>query len=223
MGIKDRILKIREKINSTCIKASRNLSDITLIAVSKKQTSENIIEAVNSGITNIGESYVQEFIEKKEKITDKNILWHFIGQLQSNKVKYLKDQVVCIHSVYKESVLIEIQKRMPDINFFLEINIGNEDNKGGIKLSEINPFFENMLNKFKIRPTGFMCIPPFDESAEKSRKYFSQLRELLFKINKEYNLNMKYLSMGMSNDFDIAIEEGATHLRIGTSIFGERN
>lgn len=222
MEMKEILLVINDKINTACIKAGRNPNEITIIAISKKQTVTAINEAISLGITNIGESYVQEFLEKKQAVSNQNIHWHFVGQLQSNKVKYLKDNVEYIHSVYKESVLSEIDKRLDNVKIFLEINIDNEDSKGGIRIKEINNFFDNVIPKYKIKPIGLMCIPPFDAEPQKSRKYFSQLKDLMHSLNKEYKLDMNFLSMGMSSDFDIAIQEGATHIRIGTLIFGER-
>lgn len=230
--LKDSINIINEKIEKALLKSNRKREEITIIGVTKKKNFENIIDSYKSGIKDIGENYVQEANTKigqvKENLKEEDfnkINFHFIGTLQTNKIKHLKD-FSYIHSVYKEKHIEELIKRFQKINIFIEVNISEELNKSGTTNEKLPYLIENFLklNKDKkINLLGLMTMPPFDIKPDITRKYFLKLRELRESINSSFNIDMKYLSMGMSNDFEIAIEEGATHVRIGTLLYGERN
>ena len=229
MGIKENLEKIREIIKISAEKVGRNPQDIILLGASKTQPVEKIIEAYKSGLKYFGENKVQEGIKKIEQLKDiyPDIHWHFIGGLQTNKVKYAVRYYELIHSLDRESLADEIDKRAKKVGkiqeCLIEVNIGEEDTKYGVKPENLERLYEYCLNKKNIKISGLMCIPPYSEDKEQSRKYFAKLRELKEKLESIYKTNLPHLSMGMSDDFDVAIEEGATIVRIGTRIFGERN
>lgn len=217
---------LTEAINEKCVSAGRTPDDITLIAVSKYQPVEAIIEAFESGVHNFGENKAQE-LKDKSSIIEQNVIWHFIGHLQTNKVKYIIEPAEYIHSVDSIKLAAEIQKRAAKINkvhkIFLEIKTSDEATKFGIsgdkELDEIIEFVSNCNN---LNLNGLMTMAPYTDDESLIRRSFSQLRELKERLNAQ-GLNLEHLSMGMSNDWGIAIEEGATMLRIGTAIFGKRN
>jgi len=232
MGIKENIEKILEQIEKSAKKVGRKSEEITLLGASKTQPIEKIIEAYKSGLKYFGENKVQEGMKKIDTIKEKHpeikdIHWHLIGALQTNKVKYAVKYFELIHSLDREALADEIDKRAKKINktqqCLIEVNIGEENTKHGVKTTDLKKLFEYTLQKPNIKVIGLMCIPPYEEDKEKTRKYFVKLRELKEQLEKEYKTELPHLSMGMSNDFDIAIEEGATIVRVGTAIFGERN
>lgn len=190
-----------------------------LIAVSKTQPISIIKEAYNTGILDFGENKVQELLEKIDKLPN-NIRWHMIGHLQTNKVKDIIDKVYLIHSVDTIKLAKVIDKVAKNknikVNILLEINIANEESKYGFKIEEINNAIKEINNLSNINIKGFMCIAPNTTNSENNRIYFKQMKDLADKYN------YKILSMGMSNDYKIAIEEKSTYIRIGTKIFGER-
>ena len=191
-----------------------------LIAVSKTHPVDKIKEIYDEGIKDFGENKVQELLSKIDKLPS-DIRWHMIGHLQTNKVKYIIDKVYLIHSV--DSVKLaniidkEAKKKNINVNILLEINIANEESKYGFITNEIDNSIKEISTLENINIKGFMTVAPFTNSPEENRKYFKQMKELLNKYNYEI------LSMGMSNDYKIAIEEGSTYVRIGTKIFGERD
>lgn len=227
--IKENIQVIKENIKLSSEKSNRNLDDITLLGVTKTVESDAICEAINCGITDIGENKPQELSRKYDIIGDK-VRWHLIGTLQTNKVKYIIDKVYMIHSLDRESLCEEIQKRAENIgrniNCLVQVNISKEDSKHGLDKENVIDFIKNTATNYKnIKIKGLMTMAPFTEDREQIRNVFRQLKELSLEIK---NLNiegvsMDELSMGMSNDYDIAIEEGSTIVRVGTSIFGKRN
>lgn len=190
-----------------------------LIAVSKTQPISIIKEAYNTGILDFGENKVQELLEKIDKLPN-NIRWHMIGHLQTNKVKDIIDKVYLIHSVDTIKLAKVIDKVAKNknikVNILLEINIANEESKYGFKIEEINNAIKEINNLSNINIKGFMCIAPNTTNSENNRIYFKQMKDLADKYN------YKILSMGMSNDYKIAIEEKSTYIRIGTKIFGKR-
>ncbi len=226
MGIKNNLELINEKIEKAAQRSGRKRSDIKLLGVSKQVDTDRIKEAIKCGHFNFGENYVQEFISKYETLSEyKDIDWHFIGHLQKNKVKYIIDKVSLIQSVDTISLAEEINKRAEklglQITILIEINLGEESSKSGIEISELDSFLEQIFAFDNLKISGLMALPPFCENAEDSRRYFIKLRELRDRFNSSYN-NLNELSMGMSSDYEIAIEEGATIVRVGTAIFGER-
>lgn len=218
---------IRNNIEKACIKANRKIDDIDIIGVTKTIDIERIKILKELGINTFGENKAQEFLEKYDEID--NVSWHFIGNLQTNKVKYIIDKVKLIQSVNSFRLLEEINKRSLNSNIvmpiLLEINIANEQSKHGLMEQDLPYILENMQNFKNVILNGLMCVAPFVENPRQNAQYFGKMRKLFIDIqhkNKD-NINMKYLSMGMTNDYEVAIEEGANIVRIGTGIFGRRN
>ncbi|MGC9043636.1 MAG: YggS family pyridoxal phosphate-dependent enzyme [Myxococcota bacterium] len=223
--IRKNIKEIQTRIENACKRSKRDYESVRLIAVSKGVRVEQILVAYESGIKDFGENYVQEMQEKIE-LHPKDIKWHFIGHLQTNKIKHLLGKVNLIQTVYKMEHLLEIEKRYKGDesvqNLLLEVNIGNEPTKSGIRAEDATGLVKNSLNFCRLRIIGLMCIPPISE-VERVREYFKNLRFLKDCINKSLGKELlSELSMGMSSDFEVAIEEGATMVRVGTAIFGER-
>ena len=217
---------IEEKINETCIKTNRKIDDITLVAVSKNNNISSISEAYSAGILNFGENKAQE-LRDKSKLVKENVIWHFIGHLQTNKVKYIIDTAEYIHSVDSVKLTEEINKRATGIDkiqkILIEINTSGENSKYGIKnLDELNNITNHYLGLSNIELVGLMTMAPFTENENIIRESFIRLREYKEELNKQ-GLQLTELSMGMTNDYQIAIEEGTTMLRIGTAIFGKRD
>lgn len=219
--------KIHARINHACQNSGRNPEEITLIAVSKIKPAEDIEAAFLAGQKFFGESYVQEFRDKQPLVTAP-VEWHFIGGLQSNKVKYLCGKVAMIHSVDRLSLAEEINRQWGKINekanILLQVNVGDESSKSGCTPESL----ESLVRATAILPhlniLGLMCLPPHSDDPEQVRPFFRQLKELSQQI-KQLNIprvKMEHLSMGMSGDFEVAVEEGATLIRVGTAIFGAR-
>lgn len=219
---------ISKKIENTAEKCNRQSKDITLIAVSKTKPVSLIQDAYNLGIRDFGENKVQEILEKFPALP-KDIQWHMIGHLQRNKVKYIIDKVALIHSVDSLRLAVEIDKEarkhgivMP---ILIEVNIANEDSKYGLLKEQVIPEICNISRLSNVAIKGLMTVAPFTEKEEENRKYFKSMKELSVDIMKENidNVCMDILSMGMTGDYSIAIEEGSTMVRVGTGIFGERD
>lgn len=229
ISIRDNLKVIEENINEALIKSGREGDTVEIIAVTKTVDVDRIKEAIDLGLNNIGENRVQELI-KKYDILGKGLDYHMIGHLQSNKVKYIIDKVKLIHSLDRISLAKELNKRAKSLNIhanaLIQVNVAEEETKFGLKIEEVIPFIENIVAKFEnIRIKGLMTIAPFAENPEDVRWVFRSLRQLRDKIaNEKYpNVDMDILSMGMTNDYKIAIEEGANMIRIGTGLFGKRN
>ncbi len=227
MAIRENVEKIKEKIEKAAQKAGRKPEDIILLAASKTQPPEKIVEAYEAGIRYFGENRVQEGIKKIEALSNlKDIHWHLIGGLQTNKAKYAVKYFELIHSLDREALADELDKRAGKIekvqDVLIEVNVGEEETKYGVKPENLEKLFEYSMQKENLRILGLMCIPPYFEDPEKSRPYFAMLREMKEQLEKKFNISLPHLSMGMSHDFEVAIEEGATIVRIGTAIFGER-
>ncbi|MCT4606424.1 MAG: YggS family pyridoxal phosphate-dependent enzyme [Marinisporobacter sp.] len=225
--IEKNIEEVRKEIHETCSKIGRNSEEIQLIAVTKTVDYERINKAIGVGIQNIGENKVQEIIQKYDVVS--NVNFHMIGHLQTNKVKYIIDKVKLIHSVDRRSLAEEINKRAKKhekiIDILVQVNVANEETKFGLASSEVFDFLEKIQSLQHIRVKGLMTIAPYAENPEEVRKYFKMLKEIFeeIKTKKFPRIEMKYLSMGMTNDFRVAIEEGANIIRVGTGIFGRRN
>ena len=224
--IKNNLEIINEKIKKAALKANRNPEEIKLVAVTKTATIEQIKEAINAGVKIIGENKVQEAKEKYQIITA-DIEWHLVGHLQTNKVKYAVEIFDCIHSVDSIKLAKEIDKRSLQFgkttNVLVEVNVSGEESKYGIKPEEVEPFLKEISEFSRIRVRGLMTIAPIiEEDKEEVRPYFRKLRELSKEIKSKNikNVKMDYLSMGMTDDFEVAIEEGANIVRIGRGIFG---
>ncbi len=228
MSIKENIREINEIKNAAAIKAGGKGEDVLLVAVTKTRTPEELNEAIDAGITDIGENKVQEIMDKFDYV--KPVRWHLIGHLQTNKVKYIIDKVSMIHSVDSIKLADEINKKAEQHNLtmdiLIQVNAAQEESKFGITTDEteyiINYILENCPN---IRLRGLMSIAPFEDNPEDVRIFFAQVKEQYDKFSKiqHERLDFKYLSMGMSHDFEVAIAEGSNLIRVGTAIFGARD
>lgn len=225
--LKENYYDVKENILKACKNAGRDPKDVTLIAVSKTKPVEDIEEIYSLGQREFGENKVQELTGKIE-VLPKDIKWHLIGHLQHNKVKYIIGKAELIHSVDSEKLAITISKEAVKhnviANVLIEVNVAEEESKFGIKTEEALELTQTISKLPGIHVCGLMTIAPFVENPEENRWVFRKLRELSVDIaNKNIdNVSMSVLSMGMTNDYMIAIEEGATHVRVGTAIFGER-
>jgi len=223
--IKNNLEIINEKIKKAASRANRNSEEIKLVAVTKTATIEQIIEAISAGVKIIGENKVQEAKEKYQ-ILSADIEWHLVGHLQTNKVKYAIEIFDLIHSVDSIKLAEEIDRRSQQFgmitNVLVEVNVSGEETKYGIKPEEVEPFLKEISEFSRIKVRGLMTITPIAEDKEEVRPYFRKLRELSEEIKSKNlkNVKMDYLSMGMTEDFEVAIEEGANMVRIGRGIFG---
>lgn len=226
--VKENLAYVEEQITKACEKAGRNREEVTLIAVSKTKPVSLVDEVIDCGIREFGENKVQEIMDKYETVKTP-VNWHMIGHLQRNKVKYIVDKVCLIHSVdsYRLAEMIdqEAAKKGVICDILIEVNIAKEDTKYGVMEEEVLTLVEQISKLSNIRIKGLMTIAPFVENSEKNRVHFRNLRNLYVDIKKKNidNVDMKILSMGMTNDYEVAIEEGATMVRVGTGIFGQRN
>ena len=227
--IKENIKKVKDIIAETCIKCNRKTEDITVVAVSKTFDTAKIIEAYENGLKNFGENYVQEFLKKHEELSNKkDIKWHFIGHLQTNKIKHIYDKVHLLHTLdsikLAEKLNNTLKKNNKVLNALIQINIGEDPNKYGINKEEITKFLDKVSSFKNLKIKGLMTITPFFDNPEKVRPFYREMKKIFDKVfnYSADNIEIKELSMGMTNDFHIAIEEGATIIRIGTAIFGKR-
>ena len=228
MSIAQNIEIVKTNIEKACIRAGRSLDEITLIGVTKTHGADIINEGINAGLTHIGENRVQELCEKYDNI-EKGVNIHLIGHLQSNKVKYIADKVSLIHSLDSKNLAKEISaqavKKGRIIDTLVQVNISGEESKSGIAPDGLDELLEYVETLPGIKIKGLMTIPPIDAGEMlESRKIFEKLRILFEKKKKEQynNTVMQHLSMGMTNDYEIAIEEGSTMVRVGRAIFGNR-
>ncbi len=224
--IRDNIIEAKNNICRACARAGRS-DEATLIAVSKTKPVSMIMEAYTAGVRDFGENKVQELMDKIPQMP-KDIRWHMIGHLQTNKVKYIVGQVALIHSVDSLKLAEEINKvslrKNVITDILLEVNISGEESKWGLHPKEVLPLVEILSGLEGIRIKGLMTVAPFTSNPEDSRIVFRKLKELSVDIAGKNidNVSMNILSMGMSGDYEVAAEEGATHLRVGSNIFGER-
>ena len=227
MYIKDNLASVENNISAACIRSGRNRDEVTLIAVSKTKPVEMIRECIDCGITVFGENKAQELRDKQAVITDE-LHWNFIGHLQRNKVKYLVGNVDLIHSVdsYKLALAIneEAKKKNVICNILIEVNVAQEESKFGVTVDATEDLIKEIAKLENVRIKGLMTIAPYVDNPEDNRPHFAKLRKLLVDINSKNidNIDMNVLSMGMTGDYEVAIEEGATMVRVGTGIFGER-
>lgn len=223
--VKDNLETINKKIKEAALKVNRDPQEIKLVAVTKTATLEQIKEAINEGVKIIGENKVQEAKGKYQVLT-KEVKWHLIGHLQTNKVKYAVEIFDLIHSVDSIKLAKEIDKRSVQfkktIDVLIEVNISGEETKYGYNPEKVEAFLKEISEFSGIRVRGLMTIAPISKNKEEVRLYFRRLRELSERIRDKNikNIKMDYLSMGMTDDFEIAIEEGANMVRIGRGIFG---
>lgn len=226
MTIEERLDETEQKIRKACEKAGRKREEVQLIAVTKTRTAEEINTAIRWGITDIGENRVQELTEKFDALLP--CRKHLIGQLQTNKVKYILDKVDLIHSLDRPALAQQIEKlaaknQLAPIPVLLEINIGHEDTKSGILPENLSEHLDIFQNFRYIKVMGLMTVAPASANESEQERYFETMRELLGRTQTFFGPDCRELSMGMSRDYEAAIRQGATMIRLGTAIFGERN
>lgn len=216
-----------ENIIKACKDCGRAPEEVTLIAVSKTKPVSMLQEIYDHGCRHFGENKVQELVEKYE-VLPKDIKWHMIGHLQRNKVKYIVDKAALIHSVdsfrLAEEISKEAMKKQVEVDILIEVNVAKEESKFGTVLDEAEELIRQAAKLPGIHIKGLMTIAPYVEDPEDNRQYFAQLRQLSVDISEKNidNVSMDFLSMGMSGDYQVAVSEGATYVRVGTGIFGER-
>ncbi len=226
--VRENLFAVEQNIIKVCKQSNRDPKEVTLIAVSKTKPREMIEEAILCGKKEFGENKAQEMKEKCDALP-KELKWHFIGHLQTNKVKYVVGRAFLIHSVdsYHLAEAIEAESAKKDVisHILIEVNVAQEETKFGLKPEETLALIEKIAKLKHIRIEGLMTIAPFVENPEENRSVFRKLKELSVDIAGKNidNVSMSVLSMGMTNDYEVAVEEGATHVRVGTGIFGERD
>ena len=225
--VAENLMDVERRVCEACRRAGRSRDEVTLIAVSKTKPVEMLEEVYGAGTRYFGENKVQELVDKYE-VMPKDIHWQMIGHLQRNKVKYIIDKAELIHSVdsirLAETIDREAEKKGIVANVLLEVNMAREETKFGLMPEEVPDFVRQIAGFQHIKVQGLMTIAPFVENAEENRRYFKNLYQLYVDIKSKNidNGTMSVLSMGMTGDFEVAIEEGATMIRVGTGIFGSR-
>lgn len=226
--IAENLQKVRENIEKACKAVGRDPSEVTLVAVSKTKPVSALKEAYDADARVFGENKVQEIVDKCEQLPA-DIQWHMIGHLQRNKVKYIIDKAAMIHSVdsvrLAQTIEQEAAKKNVRIPVLIEVNVAQEESKFGLKMEEVIPFLEIISEYPHLEVKGLMTIAPFVENPENNRKVFRELKKLSVDIDAKNinNITMSVLSMGMTGDYEVAVQEGATMVRVGTGIFGERD
>lgn len=226
--IKEQLECVEEKILRACERSGRSREEVTLIAVSKTKPIEDLKEAYAHGARYFGENKVQEITEKYPQMPD-DVKWHMIGHLQRNKIKYIIDKVALIHSVdslrLAEAIQAEAAKHRVTMPILIEVNVAEEESKFGLSVEETLPLIEQVSKMENLCVQGLMTIAPYVDDPEENRWVFRKLKKLSVDIDQKNinNVNMCVLSMGMTGDYEVAIEEGATMVRVGTGIFGKRN
>lgn len=226
--IRDNLEQVRKKIDEACDRAGRDREQVTLISVSKTKPLSMLMEAYEAGSRDFGENKVQELLDKIPQMPG-DVRWHMIGHLQRNKVKYIVGKVYMIHSVdslrLAEEISKEAVKQQTEVNILLEINAAGEESKFGVAAEEAEELVRSVSKLPGIRVCGLMTIAPFVENAENNRQYFSKMMQLSVDIERKNidNVSMNVLSMGMTGDYIVAVEEGSTCVRVGTGIFGQRD
>jgi pyridoxal phosphate enzyme (YggS family) len=228
MELKQRLEQVRERIRKVCESCNRDADSVRLVAVSKTIPAGTVKEAIESGVRILGENYVQEAREKFDALIQYPVSWHFIGHLQSNKTKYAVRLFDLIHSVDSLKLARELDKQAKKVDkiqqILVQVNISEEDTKSGIRADEAPRLISEISELENLSIRGLMTMPPYFYQPEKVKPFFAALRKLRDQVKERSltNVSMEELSMGMTGDFEVAIEEGATLVRIGTAIFGER-
>ena len=226
--IASNLLEVQKRIEISCSKSRRNAKEVTLIAVSKTKPVSLLMEAYEAGSRDFGENKVQELMDKIPQMPE-DIRWHMIGHLQKNKVKYIVDKVYMIHSVdsleLAKVISKEAVKKGICVNILIEVNVANEESKFGITCENVQELALEISKLPGVCLKGLMTVAPYVPNGEENRKVFSKLRKLAVDISEKNidNISMNVLSMGMTGDYEVAVEEGATFVRVGTGIFGERD
>jgi PLP dependent protein len=222
-NLQKRIQEIKENISAACSKVGRDQSEVTIVAVTKSVSEQRAAEVVNEGIINLGENRAEGLVQKQQNMQNANVSWHYIGNIQSRKVRDIVGNTSYLHSLSRKSIAKEIQKRAVEpINCFVQVNVSGEESKSGVTPQDLESFINELADYDKIRVVGLMTMAPNTEDEALIRSVFSEMRVLRDRLMEK---NMQHapcteLSMGMSNDYSIAIEEGATFVRIGTALVG---
>jgi pyridoxal phosphate enzyme (YggS family) len=226
MSIQSNIEFVRETIEKSAVRSGRRGSDVKLLAVTKTVESARIWEAVEAGISDIGENRVQEYVSKRDFFGE-NVRWHMIGRLQKNKIKYIIGKISLVHSLSSIDAALEIQRLSKREGIctpcLVQVNVGEEGTKSGLRPEDTLRFIESLASLDSLRVQGLMAIAPAVDDPEKVRPYFAQMRELYETLPTGGNVEKRWLSMGMSGDYAVAVEEGANIVRVGSLIFGKRN
>lgn len=226
--IAENLQQVRKNIEHACMAVGRDPREVTLVAVSKTKPVSMLMEAYDADTRVFGENKVQEILDKYDRLP-KDVQWHMIGHLQRNKVKYIIDKTAMIHSVdsfrLAETIDKEAAKKNLRIPILVEVNVAEEESKFGLKTEEVIPFLEQISAFSHLEVKGLMTIAPFVEDPEENRSIFRELKKLSVDIEAKNinNITMSVLSMGMTGDYEVAVQEGATMVRVGTGIFGERD
>ncbi len=226
--LKENYDAVAKKVKDACERAGRSADEVTIIAVSKTKPLSDIVELQQYGVMDFGENKVQELCAKYEEI-EKPVRWHLIGHLQTNKVKYIVDKVELIHSVdsfkLAKQISKEALKKKVTVPILIQVNVAQEETKFGLETEEVMALISEAAKLPNIKIKGLMTIAPFVDDPEDNRQYFRMLKQLFVDIGAKNfdNVDMTILSMGMTNDYEVAVEEGATMVRVGTGIFGARN
>lgn len=227
-SVLENLAAIKVRMAAACARVDRDPAGVKLIGVTKMVPIERIREGVEAGLISLGENYVQEALEKIEALREFEISWHFIGHLQSNKAKMVVEGFDLIHTVDRKSLAKELNRRARQqdkiIPVLLQVNVGQEETKSGTSSEEVGALFQYVSSLDAMKVKGLMTLPPYLEDPEEVRPYFRQLRNLLDQLRQQASSpeDLTELSMGMSHDFEVAIEEGATLIRVGTALFGSR-
>jgi pyridoxal phosphate enzyme (YggS family) len=221
----ENLFRVRSHINAAAAAAGRDPTQITIVAVSKAQPLEAIRAVRALDVVDFGENYPQEALRKIEALADESVRWHFIGHLQANKTRLVAERFAWVHSIDR----VQIARRLaaqrpfhaPPLNICLQVKLADEPGKGGVAPSEVKALADEVAALDRLKLRGLMCLPPATDDVAQQRRWFAELRNLQSRLNQQGH-NLDVLSMGMSGDYVAAVQEGATHLRIGTAIFGER-
>lgn len=223
-GIAENLKEVQNRIAAAAVRCRREPSSIQLVCVSKMQPATAVREAFEAGARVFGENYAQELRDKAAELSDLSISWHFIGHLQKNKAKYVAPIAACVETVDSREIAEALSRRAPGtMRCMIEVNVAGELSKSGISPDDAPGLARSVAAIENAELLGFMTIPPYDEDPEKGRLFFRRLKEVRDAAAKELGIELPGLSMGMSHDLEVAIEEGATIVRVGTAIFGERD
>ncbi len=220
-GLEESIASVKDRIAKACARAERPESAVRLVAATKGVSADRLRLALALGLTDFGENYIQEAQGKIEEL-GQAATWHMIGHLQSNKAKYVRRLFTWVHSIDRWELLESLERYGSPLKVLFEVNLSGEHSKHGTDERGLKDMLENVHKLKLVRPVGLMTMPPASPDPEDARPYYARLHSLLREVNRQFDMTMEELSMGMSSDFEVAVEEGATLVRVGTAIFGER-
>jgi len=224
-NLPERINEVQERVTQAAARAGRSAHSVTLLAVTKAQPAGTVRDAADLGLREFGESYLQEGLAKLDALRDRDLVWHFIGRVQANKTRPIAEAFAWVHAVDRLKIAERLSEQRPHyappLNVCLQVNVGGEASKGGIPSTELPELARAVARLPRLALRGLMCIPPEETEVPRQRAWFRELRELKDSLNSR-GLDLDTLSMGMTQDFEAAIEEGATIVRVGTALFGPR-